>query len=186
MKKSFFLFFILIPLAFGCQQNPPVDTPSMINKVSASNIAAGVIPADVKMHDYVFNPQNYSWKEVDAYYRNEVLVKNRNDSYFNNLRKTTIGILVNQFDFLEKADLKEIEFYANELQAVDLPDPNVFIKVMNRLKDQWPSTQIAAAYQSLYNKNMKFIHEKLNDPQDYLGKSGESWEKIKGFASTEK
>ncbi len=105
MKKTTYLFFALVLLAIACQQSPPVDAPSMINKVSASNNAAGVIPADIKMHDYVFNPKNYTWKDVNNYYRNEVLITNRNDSYFNNLRKTTIGVLVNQFDFLEKASV---------------------------------------------------------------------------------
>ncbi len=57
---------------------------------------------------------------------------------------------------------------------------------MDRLKGQWSSTQIASATKSFHEKNMKFIQEKLNDPQDYLGKHGEAWDKLKAYATAEK
>lgn len=145
----------------------------------------GVIPSTAKINEYVLNSQDYTWKDIDTYYRNEVLVQRRQESYWNNLRVTTIGFLVNQFDFLKQADIKAVEFYANELQLVDLPDPEVVVKVLTRLQGHWTNAQITTLAQQVYDRNMQFIQEKLKNPEEYQNKFGSKWDELKKYSLTQ-
>ncbi|GAB4493757.1 MAG: hypothetical protein OHK0019_18390 [Saprospiraceae bacterium] len=157
---------------------------SVRSNVESAKLAPGVIPGDIKLHDYAFSPKNYTWKDVDTYYRNEVLVKHKDDSYYDNLRKSTIFVLVNQFDVLQNADLNSIEFYANELMTTNLPDPDVFLKVMKRLQGHWPDKKIQEYALHRYADTQEFIQTQLKEPQKYLQEQGAKYEQIKTFAES--
>ncbi|HAD13697.1 MAG TPA: hypothetical protein DCF33_14825 [Saprospirales bacterium] len=170
-------------LLVSCQKNAPQDAVVPVNTTETSNLSLGVIPKDIELNKFIFNPQNFSWKAVDEYYRQEVLIKHKSDSFYNNLRKVTIATLVNQYDFLQSASINQIEFYANELMAIDLPDPAVFIKVMDRLKGHWTDQKIQAISNQKYSETQRFIQNNLNEPEKFLQKEGDKYEAIKTFAA---
>ncbi len=186
MKNFVLPFSLLTLLVFGCQETDFREANAKLTETSVSSLEPGTIPKDAKMYDYAFFPEKYSLKDVDKYYRNDLMVNNRDDSYFDNLRMSTISMMVKQFNLLEQGDLQTIEYYANELAAIDLPLPEVVAMVMTRLQDNWTTAEINQQVQFIYNKNMEYIKTNLKNPKRYLDKHGEKWEKLKAIKYPEK
>ncbi len=186
MKNFVLPFSLLTLLVFGCQETDFREANAKLIETSVSSLEPGTIPKDAKMYDYAFYPEKYSLKDVDKYYRNELLVNNRDDSYFDNLRMSTISMMVKQFNLLEQGDLQTIEYYANELSEIDLPLPEVVAMVMIRLQENWTTAEINQQAQFIYNKNMEYIKTNLKDPKRYLDKHGEKWGKLIAIKNPEK
>jgi hypothetical protein len=183
MQKSIFFTIAMTLFVISCQKSAPQDSLVRVNTTENSTLSLGVLPNDIELNKFIYNPQNFSWKAVDEYYRQEVLIKHNSDSFFNNLRKLTITTLVNQYDFLQSASMNQIEFYANELMTVELPDPAVFIKVLGRLKGHWSDQKIQALSNQKYNETQLFIRNNIKEPEQFLQKEGDKYEALKTFAA---
>lgn len=182
--KIFYLLTITATLILSCQKNTQ-ETPAntMAKAVPASSIAQGVIPSDIGLNQIALNPGQYTWKDLDNFYRTVVL-KHSAETYFVSLQKATIGHLVNQFNLLENADLNTIEFYVNEQITFDLVDPEVFIKSLERMKGNWPNEKIKDIAQKKYRDAMNFIKGGLADPNSFLEKNASRFNAINDFANS--
>ncbi|MCC7506414.1 MAG: hypothetical protein IT259_13995 [Saprospiraceae bacterium] len=172
----FIAFFLL-----NCHKAPTQEPSTTLNTPESSTPSPGVMP-QTRLNTYMFNPQNYSWKDVDKFYREDILIKCQGEPYYNNLRKTAIFSLVNQFQLLENADLPTIEFYANELMNINLPDLGVFLKVMKRLEGHWPDSKIQDYALQKRDSTISYIQNNFKEPKKLLDQQKENLENITKFA----
>lgn len=135
--------------------------------ITDTELPKGVIPSDIGLNAIALHPDKYSWRDLDVFYR-DVVLKLSEESYFENLKKTTIWHMVKQFGLVENADLKTIEFYTLEQQAIDWVDADVFIKCLEKLKGVWPDDYLKLFCKEKYEKDKAFITQ-------YFG--GARWEK---------
>lgn len=184
MKKIILSLIGFTTLLIACQKNAPVES-SNLNVAAKSGPAPGVIPSDVKLNQFTFHTEKHTWKEVDDYYRKEVKNNNQSDTYYNNLRKLTISVLVNQYKLVENADYRTIDYYAGELLSIDLPDADVFLKVFKSVQGRWSNDQLSTLTLKKYNDSMSFIQENFKDPQKVLNEpSIKNYGEIKKFAES--
>ena len=178
MKKLFLLFTLCLGIFISCQKNAPETTV----KSAPTATPPGVIPSDLPLHGFTSNPNLHTWKQLDDYYKTEVTVKHRADSYYNNLKKTVIFSLVNQYNLLGTADYRTIDFYAGELLSIDMPDPNVLLKVFETVKGRWSDQQLGNLAMAKYEGTVAYINDNFADPQAVLAQQGEALEKVRIFA----
>lgn len=184
--KTIFSFTIIATLFFvGCQKDAQKVTSNNVRANSANSVesAPGVVPSDIGLNEIVLHPSDHTWKDLDQFYRTVVL-NHQQDSYFISLKKMTINSLIMQFDLLEKADLKTIEFYIHEQETLDLVYPEVFVKSLERMKGHWSNEKIRHLALKKYSDGISFIKNNLKDPDSFMKENGSKFEAIKSFAES--
>ncbi len=180
------LLLTLIPVLFlSCNKERPFKTEDAGPQASAR--AVGQIPSDIGLHDIVLHPEDHSWKELDSYYRNEVLIKHHNEDYFENLKNAAFWHLIEQFKMLEQADPETIAFYVNQqLQAKRINNIDIFLMSLEKLKGVWSNEKIAHAAMSRYQKNIDYINANFQYPTKELERTGYDLNKLTKYASGRK
>ena len=181
MKTSIFIFLFAAFLFISCDQKvEPIS--DHVRTSPAKTTALGVIPSDIGLHEIVLDPEHHTWVDLDNYYH-KVVLANSGQHYFNNLKKVTIGHLVDQFNMLEKADLKTVEYYIKEQQNIELTFPDVFVKSLLKVGEDWPQEKVRAVAIAEYNKSMELI-KTLQKPDEYMEKHQLKYRTLKNVAET--
>jgi hypothetical protein len=175
MKKFIFLIASAAFFMSACDKTTETETPDAAATIqvgpdqssTATELPKGVIPSDIGLNAIILHPDKYSWRDLDVFYRDVVLGLSE-ESYFESLKKATISHMVKQFDMLENADLKTIEFYALEQNKIDWVNADVFFKSVEKLKGAWPDEHLKLFCKQKYEKDKKFITQ-------YFGEA--RWEK---------
>lgn len=74
----------------------------------------GKIPSNDKIFTIITNPDDYTWEEIDQYYKTSIVSK-EDFGYKENLKKLAIWTMVENFDLITEADKSTLEFYAKEM-----------------------------------------------------------------------
>lgn len=171
MKPNFlFLFFLSICFFCSCAENISEKTENFPfgNPAQASNI----VPMDHPVFDILYNPDNYTWTDLDKFYREKITAE-ENMPYFNTLKLLTIGYLVDKYKLAEAADKKTQEYYLTEWSKTDFIDPQYVSPLLKNMEGYWPAGKVQEWAVSEHDRNMKFIKDRFN-PQDVLDRR-EAW-----------
>ena len=158
-----------------------VESPLKLTQVPQSK-APGVIPPGVGLNEIVNLPEQHTWRDLDAYYREQLPAFYGTD-YYNNLRELVLFHMVNPFHFEKEAGKEVLEYYFNEMQQVDLMNPDAFLAVAASLfLNGWTKEQVRAAAADRFEKNRK-VFSTFDDPETALKKYAEKHERLKRFAA---
>ncbi len=183
--KIKFLTFLSLLLLVAC--NKEFDGNDLGTDDYESTVATqvnGQIPGDIGLYDIVLHAHNHSWKDLDAYYRMEVLLTHANTDYFKNLKNVVYWHLVTQFKMLEDADVEVIEYYVNEqLETELIVNIDIFLMSLDKLEGVWSDKQLADAALNRYHKNVDYIDNNFQDPKAYYEKVVYDLNKLTKYAS---
>lgn len=171
--KNLLLIFLSI-IIFSCTQEKTELTK-----------AQGIIPSDVGLLDIVLDQENNTWKDLDFYYKNEVLKNHQSTDYFDNLRNVIFTHLVNDFQMLDNAAIETIEFYANEQISINfINEPMTFILTLEKLKNTWGEEKVKEVAQARFDKNIDYINNNFSNPNDALSHFGYELRHLSNYANT--
>ncbi len=157
MKKIFFLF-LTIALFNACEnaQNATIEAGIPLDKVAPTDTNKGQIPADHPIMNMCIERENYTWRDIDRYYRTE-MQQDKDKSYFKNVKNVAFNVLVTVFSLTEQAPPEVIAYYVEEQAAIDnTPFANEFVTCLKALKGYWPEAKITAVAQQRYEKTQAF------------------------------
>lgn len=101
---------------------------------TASQDSPGKIPSDLSYWTIVLDPTNHDWRDLDAWYKEE-LPKHKGAAYYHNLQSVLFFHLIDQFKLDEKADYATVEYYIKEqLNFGYQYEPDVYVKCLKRLE----------------------------------------------------
>lgn len=184
MKYSIIFCTILSQIFFSCAENKLEEEIIPTSAVDLDDPGYGRIPSSAKIYEYVINSSKYSWKDVDQYYRQDILVRHKNKSYFDNLRKMTIISLDKTFGITQKANKDKISFYINEIQTLNLIPPETILHYLESQRGFWKDEKIKKIALKEYEREMLYIKSKLLAPEKFLEKREKAYEALKSYAYT--
>lgn len=180
MKNSLFLLFAFMFVAYGCSSSSESDS-LMKDKTKIQELRPkGIIPTDHKSNEYMTKIGKYSLADVDHYYR-KVLPLEKQQDYYNNVRKTLISSMVQVYGLIEKGNDKAIKYYLNELLNLKLMDPSITLRLLNRAEKNMNPEEVKSIARKIYDFNQKAIAG-LDDPKSYLTDKWQKWEDIRVFS----
>lgn len=140
----------------------------------------GIVPGGVGADIFLF-PDSSSWRKMDNYYRDIIMVRFKDCLFYHNVRLQAIWHMIQLHALLERGDITTIEFYANELFELDYIDPGPLTRMLKRLKGHWPDLRLfdiaRKEYQDIQDKIATFPSgaqlleknkEKLRALQDFI------------------
>lgn len=172
MKNVIFLFIVISLIS--CSQE----------KTEAVTRVQGVIPSNIGLYEIILDTENKTWRDLDFYYKNEVLKKHQDSDYFQSLSNTVFGHLVNEFKMLEEADTETLEFYINDQMKLGfINNPLNFLVTLDKLEPVWGKSKLKDIAQARYDKNIDYINTHFADPQKGLEHFGTRNRLLLGYAS---
>lgn len=167
----------IVPLIFGMglliacnsqQDSIKLEIPKNMQVKSG----AGQIPSDNPVTMMVINSKNYTWEDVDAYYKG-AMQQEKEQPYFKNLKNLAFTMLVNVFHLTEQAPNEVVAYYVEEQAAMPYtPFVAEFVKCLDKLDGYWSDEKIQKFAQDRYDKTKSYY---LNNE---IWKS--KWENEKG------
>jgi len=182
MKNLYLLPILLTATILNCH-----EVTAQVRVINSSNsddeyLEPGIVPVNsIGLNDIVLNKKDHTWIDLDSFYQNVVLSK-AEESYFSNLKKVTIWHLVNQFGLPEKAGVEKIAYYTNEQLNLNLVDPDVFIKCLEKLKGYWTNELIRNAALQKYDDAKVFSIKAFGDI--YWYETSDKFEQLRTFAAS--
>ncbi|GAB4500430.1 MAG: hypothetical protein OHK0019_38740 [Saprospiraceae bacterium] len=167
----------IVPLLFGMSLliscNSQQDSVQLeIPKNMQAKVGAGQVPSDNPVTMMVINQKNYTWEDVDAYYKG-AMQQEKDQPYFKNLKNLAFTMLVNVFHLTEQAPNEVIAYYVEEQAAMPYtPFVAEFVKCLDKLDGYWSEEKIQKFAQDRYEKTKSYY---LNNE---IWKS--KWENEKG------
>ena len=117
---------------------------------------AGQIPSDNPVMMMTYNSANYTWRDMDAYYRN-VMPQENEKHYFKNLKNMAFANLVNVFKLPEQAPAEVVAYYVEEQAAMPYtPFVSEFTKCLDKLDGYWSKDKIRKIAQDRYEKTKSY------------------------------
>ncbi|MEL6675699.1 MAG: hypothetical protein AAFR61_26060 [Bacteroidota bacterium] len=114
-------------------------------------------PADLPFFKVALKPSQYTWQDMDQWYKEE-LPKHKGKAYYDNLQAQFFSYLMHAHKFLEKADQASIAFYVAEIQ--DRPyllDYPLVLAYVEALEGYWSVEKRATVLQQEYDKNLQYL-----------------------------
>lgn len=116
----------------------------------------GHIPSDNPVTMMIHDNTNYTWKDVDAYYKG-AMQQEKEQPYFKNLRNLAFHALVAVFKMPEYAPVEIIAFYVEEQAAMPYtPFVDEFVKCLDKLDGHWSKEKIQGFAQERYEKTKSY------------------------------
>ncbi len=165
---------------FSCQDT---DLPkrSVLDPALMEERPDGVVPLDHEVYDFLYKKEEYSWKELDRFYRDVILRREADKDYFLSLRMMAIEFLVNHYPFLAEADAETIEFYTDEQRQFKYVLPATFLKCLQALEGKRPDDTLKALAREMHEKSLGHIQDKFDDPEKMLERHGGDYEKLRQY-----
>lgn len=180
----FFCLLLFASLGWsGCAVNQE-DNATMIQKNQELPIVhrqPGIYPDSIRLYDIVAKYPNSTWRDLDAYYKNDISKYHSNQDYTDNLRKLAIVHLVNTFDLINAADKQTIEYYTHEQMTVPIVNTEVFVKCLQGLKGYWSDERIKSTALSEYDRLIDYVINHMKDPEGVLQRHKNTFDKLKNF-----
>jgi len=184
MKIQLLIFLFLLVLIACNKEFDSTDLKTDDFETTVGTRVNGQIPGDIGLNDIVLHAHNHTWKDLDAYYRTEVLHTHANTDYFKNLKNVVYWHLITQFKMLEDADVEVIEYYVKEqLETKLIVNIDIFLMSLDKLEGVWSDEQLADAALNRYHKNVHYIDNNFQDPKAYYEKVIYDLNKLSKYAS---
>lgn len=146
-----------------------IEQFALDNRLDSDKRPKGGIPSDIGFKEIAFDTANHTWRDLDNYYRQVILVKYADRDFTNNLKNVCIIHLVETYKMNEKADLATVEFYINEQANFPyLVSPERFMRCLNRMKGHWDEPRIAQLVENVRQKQIKSFQEKYSNKPDVV------------------
>jgi len=191
MKIQILILTFAISLSFlACQSedskviDPNIDSWKLSEeaRMSPEHDFPGKIPTDIGFNRIAHDPDNYTWKDSDDYYRNE-LPKYADELFYGNLKSFVLYVLVNLHEMDKKADANTVQYYLKEMFTMDyFPDPEVYVRLLERLQSEGFSAEQLAPYAiGKYNAIMEHFKTEWDDPERIIKKYDYKYQSLKDF-----
>ncbi|MBK7940087.1 MAG: hypothetical protein IPJ82_24740 [Lewinellaceae bacterium] len=188
MKKSPLISLYSFALLFGfilggCAVNPEENsvTVQKNSELPPTDRMPGIYPDSIRVYDIIGNYPHTTWKDMDAYYKNDISKYHLNKDYTDNLKKLVIFHMVKTFYFIKFADNKTIEFYVQQQMTLPIINTEVFIPCLQALKGYWPDKEIKSTAISEYNRLMDYVTHHMKEPEKVLERNKANFDKLLVF-----
>ncbi|OYQ34705.1 hypothetical protein CHU92_11455 [Flavobacterium cyanobacteriorum] len=155
--KKFLLLCIIAGFFASCArataQGAEVNSPVLEKNTE------GIIPVEHPFYDIIKDPDSYSIKDIDSYYRKEFLKVDTPD-YIPNLKNYAFKILMEK-GLPEHGTQEEKLFYLNEQLRLDdnFPNINNFYSLLLSSRDFLKDEELTGMADAFYEKNNKSIEK---------------------------
>jgi len=154
--KNYIYFLLIVSSLSACSNGNKDKIQVDIANAQAPTVGAGKIPADDPVTLMAMNYTNYSWKDVDAYYRGDMM-KETNKPHFNNIKNNAFCMLVSKFNLPEQAPKEVIAYYVEEQSAMKYtPCSTEFMACLEKLRGYWPEDKIQNTAKNRYEKTKEY------------------------------
>ncbi len=173
--------FLILFFAFSSCDMGTTSHSTLLNEDTEKNDIVsplGVVPTHLDFFKIITDTKNHNWQDLDDYYRNEILVNHKNESYFENLKNMSFFAFTRTFDLLDRADNKTIEYYFQ--QQVEMPyltDTGIFTEFLIKLKKENILTgkQVSEIGTRKYFEITKHIQKNFANPKEFLEKDNRGY-----------
>jgi hypothetical protein len=188
MKKTL-LFIFLIALMASCnkesklayktkmsENEAKMDQLEEDTKLNSSNRPKGAVPSDIGFEEMAIERKKHTWKDLDRYYQNIILIEHSDKDYTNNLKNMAFFHLIEGYKMNEKADLKTVEFYINEQANIPyLAQPKMLSLCLDRMKGHWEESRIVELAENVRQKHITSVQERFANKPDVVKKKTDEY-----------
>lgn len=154
--KQYLFFLLATLLSISCntrQDNLQIEI-SKTTKLPPEG--TGQVPSDNPVMMMTYSRSNYTWRDLDAYYRGNMQQESEKH-YFKNLKNLAFSNLVNVFNLPDQAPAEVVAYYVEEQAAMPYtPFVAEFVKCLNKLDGYWPKGKIRQFAQDRYEKTKTY------------------------------
>jgi hypothetical protein len=160
----------------------PNTAPAQVREgPQTTPLPPGVIPIDVKYHNFAHDAASHNLGEFINYYRDEVLAL-KQESYYNNLRKACISSMVDQYKLNEIGDYRTLLYFTSELMDINLPDSEQTAKMLRSLKGILPDADILRMAREKHAADLAYIRANFDNPEALIAKKRADFEHLEHFS----
>jgi hypothetical protein len=155
--------------------------------LSQSNelIGYGGIPREHSIIVMTLENNSHTWKDLDQYYRNTLLVKEQQTDYFKNAKNVAFSILVNVFKIHETAPVEVVEYYVEEQTAMPYtPFSKEYVLCLEKLRETWGSPKVIQYAQKQY-QNTELYYEQNSLWRDKWNQEKSRYQPLCDFVTKE-
>ncbi len=145
-------------------------------KLNSTKRPKEAVPSDIGLEEIAPDPEHHTWKDLDKYYKEVILVQHLDKDYTSNLKNRTFFHLIEGYKMNEKADLETIEFYINEQAKMPyLAQPKMLSLCLERMKGHWEESRIAQLAENVRLKQITSVQEKFANKPSVVKKKTEEY-----------
>lgn len=187
MKKYFWLFLFFF-LASACQKNTPPSKGETLRSDypgSDDDRELGIVPNSIGFRQMQLNTVDYNWRDLDIYYKEEVLKKYHDTDFYDNLRNELFFSIVVIHKLTENAGTRVISTYARDMQDMPcIPEPTAYIMCLKALEGMMLKAEIKKLVEERYDKNMAYFQANFNGISKLPEYVIKNQEKLKDYAAS--
>ncbi len=145
-------------------------------KLNSTKRPKGAVPSDIGFDEIAIDSEHHTWKDLDKYYKEVILVQHLDKDYTSNLKNRAFFHLIEGYKMNEKADLETVAFYINEQANMPfLAHPKTLSLCLVRMKGHWDESRIAQLAENVRQKQITSVQERFANKPDVVKKKTDEY-----------
>lgn len=169
------LFAFLLP---ACSQHDSLLNPAKDLSGSRTSLYVNESVLLELIERTAFDPMK-SWHDLDDLYRNQIVQTGSRD-----LKNNTYIYMVRSKRFIETADIKTLQYYADQLEQTDFNiSLNTIVPLIHKMQPTWGKFKTKRYARAMVEKNSTYWHTHFTGKTSYLTLNATALEELKDFYS---